>query len=72
MTDFSRAQLDDAILARYDEMVQAARQSFYASTADAIRAAARELVAERWLTSELAEAAVTEAIALAARGGRSG
>lgn len=36
------------------------------------RAAARELVAERWLTSELAEAAMPEAIAFAARGGRSG
>jgi hypothetical protein len=65
LTDFSRAQLDDArrlILARYGEMVQAARESFYGSTVDAIRAAAFELVVERQLTLELAWAALPEAI----------
>jgi len=65
LTDFSRAQLDDArrlILARYGEMVQAARESFYGSTVDAIRAAAFELVVERQLTLELAWAALPKAI----------
>ena len=50
------------ILARYGEMVQAARESFYGSTVDAIRAAAFELVVERQLTLELAWAALPKAI----------
>ena len=65
MTDFSPAQLDEArrlVLARYGEMVEAARDSIYGSTVDAIRAAAFELVVERQLTLDLAQAALPEAI----------
>jgi hypothetical protein len=73
VTDFSREQIEDArqrILTRYGEMVQGARQSFYDSTASAIRAAAGELIVEGRLTFELAKVAVPEAIAFAARCGR--
>jgi hypothetical protein len=70
VTEFSRAQIDDArrlILAKCEEMVQAAPQSFYPSTTDAIRAAAFELVVERRLPFELAKAALPEALAFVAR-----
>ena len=53
VTEFSRAQIDDArrlILARYGEIVEPNRDSIYGSTVDAIRAAAFELVVGRQLT----------------------
>jgi hypothetical protein len=66
LTDFSRAQLDDAPAAHPSQVRRDGpgrpRVVLYGSTVDAIRAAAFELVVEHQLTLELAWAALPKAI----------
>jgi hypothetical protein len=64
---------DDArrlVVHRYDRMVQSGEHEFYQTPADAIRAAAGQLVAELLVPRDMAEGAVRDATAFIARGGR--